>query len=128
MKSKKSSLKSTCLPAGRGGKLMKICDPYKLPNSTLVWYVYVILCDDGSLYKGFTNNLRERYIQHNTGKGAKHTKSHKPIAVVYYEEKPSEEEAVKREKYFKSGSGREWLKKELVKGRKDNEQIRTVDY
>ena len=75
------------------------------------WYVYVILCDDGSLYKGHTDALEHRYKEHCSGKGAAHTKLHKPTKMVYYEQLTSLEEAVAREKYLKSGSGREWLKK-----------------
>ncbi|MEI0580325.1 GIY-YIG nuclease family protein [Brachyspira pilosicoli] len=43
------------------------------------YYVYILLCDDGSYYTGVTNNLKERFIKHSEGKGAKYTKSHKPI-------------------------------------------------
>lgn len=83
------------------------------------WYVYVILCDDGSLYKGHTDNLERRYNQHCSGQGAIHTRIHKPIKIVYYEELQTQTDAVTREKYFKSGSAREWLKKILVKGGAD---------
>lgn len=77
------------------------------------WFVYVILCDDGSLYKGHTDNLERRYKEHCNGRGAKHTKLHKPIKIVYYEQLETLEEAITREKYLKTGSGREWLKKEV---------------
>ena len=75
------------------------------------WFVYVILCEDGSLYKGHTDDLERRYKEHCTGNGALHTKLHKPIKMVYSERLDSMEEAVEREKYLKTGSGREWLKK-----------------
>ena len=75
------------------------------------WFVYVILCEDGSLYKGHTDDLERRYKEHCTGNGALHTKLHKPIKMVYSERLDSMEEAVAREKYLKTGSGREWLKK-----------------
>jgi len=77
------------------------------------WYVYVILCDDGSLYKGHTDDLERRYKEHCNGKGATHTKLYKPIKMVYHQQLNTVEEAVIREKYLKSGSGRAWLKKEL---------------
>ncbi len=77
------------------------------------WYVYVILCNDGSMYKGFTDNIERRYHQHLTGTGATHTKRHKPIGLVYFEEYANQKDAVSREKYLKSGSGREWLNKRL---------------
>ncbi|URN85631.1 GIY-YIG nuclease family protein [Acetobacterium wieringae] len=77
------------------------------------WFVYVILCDDGSLYKGHTDNLERRYKEHCSGNGAQHSRWHKPIKMVYYERLDTLEEAVKREKYLKTGVGREWLKKEV---------------
>ncbi|MDP3058247.1 MAG: GIY-YIG nuclease family protein [bacterium] len=78
------------------------------------WFVYVILCDNGSLYKGHTDDLERRYKEHCTGNGAKNTKLHKPIKMVYYERLDTIEEAVIREKYLKSGSGREWLKRRIA--------------
>ena len=43
------------------------------------YYVYILLCEDGSYYTGTTNNLKERFIKHSKGKGAKYTKAHKPV-------------------------------------------------
>ncbi len=80
------------------------------------WYAYVILCDDNSLYKGHTNDIERRYAQHCNGFGANHTKKHKPLKLVYFETFSSLEEAVTREKYWKTGSGREWLKEKLRNG------------
>ena len=79
----------------------------------MAYYVYVIECEDGSLYKGYTNNLERRYKEHCSGRGARHTKIHKPLRLAYYEEVETIEEAVKREKYFKSGSGREYIKRKI---------------
>jgi predicted GIY-YIG superfamily endonuclease len=53
--------------------------------------------------------LEKRYQEHLQGKGAEHTKKHKPIKIAYFEKVSYEKEAIEREKYFKSGSGREWL-------------------
>ena len=77
------------------------------------WYVYVLLCEDSSLYKGHTQDVEKRFSQHLNGQGAEHTKKHKPIKIVYSEECETREIAIQREKYMKSGSGREWLKKHL---------------
>lgn len=85
----------------------------ELPNDDSHWYTYVLLCDNGSFYKGFTNNLDKRYKRHCSGDGAEYTKKHKPLGVIYYEIFSSEDDAVKREKYFKSGSGRDWLKEKI---------------
>ena len=97
------------LPAGRQvGWNIEV-----LPNDESRWYTYVLLCDNATLYKGFTNNLEKRYKRHCAGDGADYTRKNKPLGVVYYETFSSQEEAVKREKYFKSGSGREWLKEKI---------------
>ncbi len=94
------------LPAGRQVG-WSITDD--LPWENDKWYTYVLLCNNGSLYKGFTHNLRNRWLRHIAGDGAAHTKKYKPLCVLYFEEFNSKNEAVQREKYFKSGSGREWL-------------------
>lgn len=77
------------------------------------YYAYVILCDDGSLYKGHTNNINKRYKEHCRGVGARHTKAHKPVKILYHEKFESLENAVAREKYLKSGVGRKFLKEIL---------------
>lgn len=78
------------------------------------WAVYVLLCDDGSLYKGKTNNIQRRLYEHINGYGAEHTKRHKPVELVYIEYFNTEAEALCKEKYLKSGGGREWLKKNVI--------------
>lgn len=60
-------------------------------------YTYVLLCRDGTLYTGWTNDLKRRVKMHNLGKGAKYTKSRRPVKLVYYEEFPTKKEAMKRE-------------------------------
>lgn len=80
--------------------------PAKSPGK---WYVYVIECEDGSLYKGMTTDLRNRWRQHKNGEGAEWTKKHQPIELIHFESFNSESEAVKREQYLKSGRGRIWL-------------------
>lgn len=79
----------------------------------MMFYAYVLLCDNGAYYKGFTDDLERRYQQHLNATGAEYTAKHKPIKIAYYETFKTKEEAVAREKYFKSGSGREWLKKRI---------------
>ena len=78
------------------------------------WFTYVIECEDGSFYKGFTDNLLRCYQQHCNGTGADYTKTHKPKQLYYWEMHYSKEAALQREKYLKSGVGREWFKKEVV--------------
>ena len=60
-------------------------------------YTYIVRCKDGSLYTGWTNDKEKRIKAHNEGKGAKYTKSRRPVKLVYYEEFQTKEEAMKRE-------------------------------
>jgi putative endonuclease len=88
----------TCLPAGRERKTNKM------------YFVYVLQSEkDGRLYKGFTEDLKRRIKEHNNGKN-KSTKGYIPWKLIYFEEVKSRLEAREREKFFKSGSGREYLK------------------
>ncbi len=67
-----------------------------------MWFVYVLLCEDGSLYTGSTNNLEKRFNSHQNGKGAKYTRSHKVQKIVYSEQFNTHSEALKRELEIKS--------------------------
>lgn len=61
-------------------------------------YFYIVRCSDGSLYCGQTNNLERRIKEHNESlKGAKYTRSKKPVKLVYSEEYPDIQSAMKRE-------------------------------
>jgi len=48
-----------------------------------VFYVYILRCADGTLYTGYTINLKARVAAHNLGRGAKYTRSRRPVAMVY---------------------------------------------
>jgi putative endonuclease len=65
------------------------------------FYVYILLCCDGSFYTGYTKDLDARTKLHENGKGAKYTKSHKPKRIAYVEMFYSRNEAMKREKEIK---------------------------
>jgi len=67
-----------------------------------MWYVYILLCEDKSLYTGVSNNLEKRFSDHINGKGGRYTRSHKPIEIVYCEQTASQSEALKREIEIKS--------------------------
>ena len=60
-------------------------------------YTYILKCKDGTYYTGWTNNLEKRLKDHNDGKGAKYTKSRRPVELVYHELFESKEDAMKRE-------------------------------
>lgn len=60
-------------------------------------YVYILRCKDDSLYTGWCIDLEKRLALHNSGKGAKYTRSKRPCKLVYYEEISNKSEALKRE-------------------------------
>lgn len=66
-----------------------------------MWYVYLILCKDNSIYTGITNNLGQRLINHKNGKGGRYTRSHKIIKLLYSEKTETRGEALKREALIK---------------------------
>lgn len=61
------------------------------------WYVYMLRCRDGTLYTGCTDDVERRVAVHNSGKGAKYTRSRLPAVLVYREECPDKSAALKRE-------------------------------
>lgn len=61
------------------------------------WYLYLIECDDGSLYTGITTDVERRYAQHVAGKGARYTRMKKPVRLVGFRECGSRSEALKAE-------------------------------
>ena len=65
------------------------------------WYVYMLRCNDDSLYTGYTNDIKRRECVHNEGKGAKYTRSRLPVHVVYHEECEDKSQALKREAALK---------------------------
>ena len=72
-------------------------------------YVYMVRCADSSLYTGWTTDVERRVQCHNSGKGAKYTRSRLPVELVYYETFETKEEAMAREAAIKK----------LSKGRKE---------
>ena len=60
-------------------------------------YTYIVECRDKSLYTGWTNDLEARIRAHNAGKGAKYTKSRRPVRLVYYETFATRRDAMRRE-------------------------------
>ena len=61
------------------------------------WYVYMLRCRDGSLYTGYTDDVSRRLAVHQSGKGAKYTRSRLPVELVYQEEFSDKSAALKRE-------------------------------
>lgn len=72
-----------------------------------MWFVYILSCADNTFYTGITNNLEKRVNVHNSGKGAKYTRSRLPVKLVYYEEAADKSNASKREIAIKSMTRKE---------------------
>ncbi|MDE0582837.1 GIY-YIG nuclease family protein [Planococcus sp. A6] len=64
-------------------------------------YFYVLECGDGSYYAGYTNDLKKRLAKHESGKGAKYTRSRGPLTLLYHEMYETKPEAMKAEYAFK---------------------------
>ena len=75
--------------------------------------VYILECNDGTLYTGWTNDIDKRFKAHNDGKGAKYTKGRRPLKLVYLEELETKSEALKRENEIKKMT--KYKKRQLIK-------------
>jgi len=67
-----------------------------------MYFVYIILCSDKSLYTGITNDLGRRFKQHKNKKGGAYTLAHAAEKIAYTEKFVSKSEALKREAEIKS--------------------------
>ena len=75
----------------------------------MMYFVYVLKSKkDDTRYTGITNDLTKRLDAHNKGY-SQFTRMHRPYRLIYFEELPNRVEARKREKYLKSGFGRQFL-------------------
>ena len=99
----------TCLPAGREHLTgMEIC----------MFYVYALTSEqDGALYIGISSNPQKRLYEHNVGM-TRSTRNRRPFRLIYAEKCLDRKMARKREKQLKSGSGREFLKKNFTSNSK----------
>ncbi len=67
-----------------------------------MYYTYILACADGTLYTGWTTDLVRRLAVHNAGKGAKYTRSRRPVVLRYAERFSSREKAMGREREIKA--------------------------
>lgn len=70
----------------------------------MAFYCYMVECQDGSFYTGWTVDPVRREKQHNAGRGAKYTRLHRPVRLVYIEEQSDRSAAMKRELVIKKMS------------------------
>lgn len=78
-----------------------------------MFYTYALQSQsDGNFYIGFTKELKLRFEQHNKGM-VKSTKNRRPLKLIYYEACLRQDDASRREKYFKSYIGKMFLRRRL---------------
>jgi putative endonuclease len=65
------------------------------------FFCYIIECSDGTYYTGWTTDPPRREAQHNAGRGARYTRTRRPVKLVYVEELPDRAAAMKRENAIK---------------------------
>ncbi|MEK7180774.1 MAG: GIY-YIG nuclease family protein [Patescibacteria group bacterium] len=66
------------------------------------YWLYILQCNDNSLYIGITNDLKRRFRQHKNKKGGGYTQAHKVSKIVYTEQFLNRSDALKREAQIKS--------------------------
>lgn len=74
-----------------------------------MYFVYILLCSDNSLYTGSSNDPDKRFLAHKNGKGGAYTRSHTPIKIIYREDCKTKSHALKREAEIKH-----WTRKEKI--------------
>lgn len=80
-----------------------------------MYFTYILYSKEFTkTYIGHTQNLEKRLIEHNSGK-TKSTKPYRPWEIFYFEKYLTREKAISKEKYFKSSSGRNFIKNNLFK-------------
>lgn len=78
-----------------------------------MYFVYVLYSEsDQGLYIGFTSDLQRRIMEHNSG-NSRATACRRPFMLAYYEAYVCEADALGRERFLKSGSGRTYLRKQM---------------
>ena len=66
------------------------------------WFLYILKCCDQSLYTGITKDIERRFKMHSAGKGARYTRTRRPLEVVYQEACKTRTKALVREYFVKT--------------------------
>lgn len=78
---------------------------------TMPYHIYLLTCSDNTLYTGITTDIKRRIKEHNSSKrGAKYTRTRRPVKLVYSKEYETKSEAMKEEAKIKKLSRKEKLK------------------
>lgn len=75
-----------------------------------MYYTYILLTENNTLYCGYTDNVEKRFQAHLEGKGAKYTRANKPVKIVYQKEFETKSDAMKEEARIKKLSHQEKVK------------------
>ena len=77
----------------------------------MTWFVYILRCEDTSLYTGVTPDVERRFQEHREGRGGRYTRLHRPKSIEYTESFEEQEQALAREKQLKGWKRekKEWL-------------------
>ena len=79
-----------------------------------MYYVYILYSErHGKSYVGFTGNLEQRLLSHNVLSNKDWTKRYRPWVLVYHETFSSKAGAMEREKFYKTGQGRQFVKAKI---------------
>lgn len=78
------------------------------------FFVYMVQCQDGTYYTGYTNNLQDRIRLHNSGNGAKYLRGKGPVTLVYAKEYRYYKVALRAERWLKKRARAE--KAALIRG------------
>ena len=79
-----------------------------------MYYVYILRSKkDNDFYTGYTENLETRFKEHNKGL-VKATRNRRPLELIYYEAYKNRKDAIKREKFLKTGWGRNYIRRVLA--------------
>ena len=77
------------------------------------YYLYLLLCKNGSIYCGITDNVKRRFQDHKAGKGARYTRSFPPVKILYTKKLPNRSTALKKEYEIKKLSHKQKI--ELIR-------------
>jgi putative endonuclease len=76
----------------------------------LKYYVYMLLCSDGTYYTGWSTDVHKRVATHNKGKGAKYTRGRLPVTLLWFDSVGSKSDAMKKEYTIKQLNRKEKIR------------------
>lgn len=91
-------------------KLYECCKSTEINEVKKDWEVYMVECSDGTLYTGISNDVPKRVLTHNSGKGAKYTKTRLPVVLKWQKQCENRSEASKEEYKVKKLTKKQKLK------------------